>query len=274
MGLTPSKKPTREWLLLAGAMILVAAVAVPLWHWSGRGADETDFWSRFTAERLGRLLLGPEQIACYVCTVWAGFIILSRFAEVRRQRRAFDFDILPTEEGARLLPEDARPLIRKIDQVTARRGPTILATMTRMALSKFAVSGSATEASEVVRTQAEVEQNRMAASITTVHYLAWAIPALGFLGTVRGLAGGMSLAGLQDSDTQRFLDTATRQLAVAFDTTFVALALSLIVMYFLHAIQRAEEALVLDCQQYCQEHLVLRLYNPNAEMLEPAEQFR
>jgi hypothetical protein len=33
-------------------------------------------------------------------------------------------------------------------------------------------------------------------------------------------------------------------------------------MYFLHAVQRAEEMLVIDCQDYCQEHLLLRLYDP------------
>jgi biopolymer transport protein ExbB/TolQ len=137
--------------------------------------------------------------------------------------------------------------------------------MARLALNKFAVSRSAADASEVVRTQAEMEQGRMVTSIATVQYLAWAIPAIGFLGTVRGLAGGMSMASVQDGDTQRFLDQATRHLTIAFDCTFVALALSLVVMYFLHAIQRAEEALVLDCQQYCQEHLLLRLYDPKPE---------
>ena len=57
-------------------------------------------------------------------------------------------------------------------------------------------------------------------------------------------------------------------LAVAFDCTFVALALSLVLMFFLHAIQRHEETLVLDCQQFCQEHLVLRLYDPQPEHAE------
>jgi len=33
-------------------------------------------------------------------------------------------------------------------------------------------------------------------------------------------------------------------------------------MYFLYSVQRAEEMLVIDCQDYCQEHLLLRLYDP------------
>jgi biopolymer transport protein ExbB/TolQ len=269
MALTPSHKPTREWLLLVLAFLIVAALVAPLWQWSAHTLAEADYWSRWTPERVGRLLLGPEQIACYICAAWAGFIVFNHYAEVRRQRRAFHLDILPTDEGARILPEDARPLLRKIDQITGRKGPSILATMARLALGKFAVSHSATDASEIVRTQAEVEQGRLVTSIATVQYLAWAIPAIGFLGTVRGLAGGMSMAATGEESTQRFLDQATRHLTIAFDCTFVALALSLVVMYFLHAIQRHEEALVLDCQQFCQEHLVLRLYDPAPEQ-EPA----
>jgi hypothetical protein len=37
-----------------------------------------------------------------------------------------------------------------------------------------------------------------------------------------------------------------------------------VVMYFVHGVQSAEETLVTDAQQYCQEHLLLRLYDPSA----------
>ena len=74
-----------------------------------------------------------------------------------------------------------------------------------------------------------------------------------------------SLGGEPDYATQLCRRIADGDLTVAFDCTFVALALSLVVMYFLHTIQRDEESLVLDCQQYCQEHLVLRLYDPQPE---------
>src|SRR5262249_53777286 len=124
MALTPSQKPTREWLLLVVAFLLVAALVAPLWQWSGRAASEAEYWAKWTPERVGRLLIGPEQVACYCCAIWAGFIVLSRYAEVRRQRRAFHHDLLPTDEGARILPEDARPQPRKLDQITARHRPS------------------------------------------------------------------------------------------------------------------------------------------------------
>src|SRR5262245_5528789 len=95
MALTPSQRPTREWLLLVVAFGLIAALCVPLWQWSGQSEAQAGFFEKFRSpERLGRLLLGPEQIACYICAAWAGFIVWSRYAEVLRQRRAFHQEIL------------------------------------------------------------------------------------------------------------------------------------------------------------------------------------
>src|SRR5262249_37011242 len=70
------------------------------------------------------------------------------------------------------------------------------------------------------------------------------------------------MTGRVDEETQVFIDQATRHLTVAFDCTLVALALSLGVMFLVHSVQREEEALVIDCQQYCLEHLVNRIYEP------------
>jgi biopolymer transport protein ExbB/TolQ len=173
------------------------------------------------------------------------------------------------EEGARILPEDARPLQRKAEDASASSGPFILTNLIRLALGKYAVSRSSQDVSESVRTQAEVDQSRLATGMATVHYLAWAIPALGFLGTVRGLAMSLTMAGKVDQPIEDFLHQATQHLNVAFDCTLVALALSLPVMFLIHSVQRDEEALVIDCQQYCLEHLVNRLYDPGASQEEP-----
>jgi hypothetical protein len=257
MAFTRTQRPTREWFFLFLALVLVAAICVPLWQWSGRTGES--FLGSLTPERLGRLLLGPEQIACYCCFIWASFILLNRYLEVKRQRRAFKLDLLPTEEGVRILPEDGRPLLRKVEDVTNRRGPFILANMIRLALGKYAVSRSGQDVSETVRTQAEVDLGRFVSTMATVNYLAWALPALGFLGTVRGLSGALSMAGQIDDAT--FIEQVSKHLTVAFDCTLVALVLSVIMMFWLHRVQRDEESLVIDCRQYCLENLVNRLYD-------------
>ena len=258
MALNPSHRPTREWPLLLLALALVCALCIPLWQSSAARGDSGNDWSKWTPERISRLLLGPEQIASYCAFTWAAFILLGRYLEVRRQRRAFDLELLSTDVGVCILPEDARLLQRRVEQRAARGGPYILANMIRLALGKYAVSRSGRDVSETVRTQADVDLGRLVSSMATVHYLAWAIPAIGFLGTVRGLAQTMSV------DLSK-MEEAVRSLNVAFDCTLVALALSLLLMFPLHSIQREEEALVIDCQQYCLEHLISRLYEVSPE---------
>lgn len=270
MSVRASHRPAREWLLLVIAAGIVGGVVVPLWQLAGAGESRADFLARWTPDRVAKLLLGPEQVACYLCFVWAGLVLVSRYKEVLRQRAAFGLDLLPTEEGARILPEDARPLARKVDQVTGRGG-SILANMVRLGLGKYAVSRSGPDVAEVVRNQADIEYARLTASLGgLVSYLAWAIPAIGFIGTVRGLAGAFGLAGSGEADITAFTRQATDQLKIAFDCTLVALVLSIALMYLLHTVQRAEETLVIDCQEYCQEHLLLRLYDPKPEPAYPA----
>jgi biopolymer transport protein ExbB/TolQ len=257
MALPASSRPTREWPLLLLAVALVCAICIPVWQWTSGNQEESPL-VKWTPERLGRLFLGPEQIACYACFSWAGFILLGRYLEVLRQRRAFNLELLP--HGQCILVEDARDLQRRIDERVGGRGPFILANMLRLALGKYATSRNGRDVADLVRTQADVDQGRLVTSMATVHYLAWAIPSIGFLGTVRGLAGSLSLGGRTDQHITLFIKEATGHLNVAFDCTLIALALSLLLMFFLHTVQRDEEGLVIDCQQYCLEHLVSRLY--------------
>lgn len=269
MSTNSSQRSTREWPLLLLALAVVLGLCIPLYQATHENSG-LDLSAQFSSERLSHLLLGPEQIICYCCFLWAIFILFCRWMEIRRQRRAFTLNLLPTEEGTRILPEDARPLMRKTEQLSARGGPYILSGMIRMILGKYAVSRSSKDATETVTTQADIELGRLTSSMSTINYLAWAIPALGFVGTVRGL--GMSLAevkGVPGEDGLMIINLAPAisSLNFAFDTTLVALLLSMPLLFMIHSMQRDEEGLILDCQEYCLANLVARLYDLEAEHL-------
>jgi biopolymer transport protein ExbB/TolQ len=258
MSVRRSFKMLAEGPLLILALALVGAICVPLWQTMTANEQGRP---PFTVERLLRMLLGPEQIACYAAFAWAAFILLSRHLELRRQRKAFGLELLPIEEDARILPEDARLWQRRINRLSSPNGPFLLSHLLEAALSKFAITRSPQEAGDVIRSQVDVELGRLASSMATVNYLAWAIPALGFVGTVRGIGMALTLTANTDVELQQFMDITTRSLCVAFDTTLISLLLSLVLMFLLHGQQRGEEALVLDSQQYCLDHLLGRLYH-------------
>ena len=158
MAITPTQRHTHEWFLLILALAIVGAICVPLWQWSGRTEEEL---LNLTPQRLGRLLLGPEQIACYVCFAWASFILINRYMEVQRQRRAFKLDLLPTEEGVRILPEDSRPLLRKVEEINNRlRKIRFKATAGQHELTVTFLQRSFAESDERIRTVAGVKRCR------------------------------------------------------------------------------------------------------------------
>src|SRR5262245_34859870 len=126
-----SLRPTREWPLLILAVALVLAVCVPLYQYSLAGRnDDAPGLVKWTPERISRLLLGPEQIACYAAFTWAAFILLGRYREVRRQKQAFSLELLPP--GQCILADDARDLQRRLDDRVGHKGPFILAGMIRL----------------------------------------------------------------------------------------------------------------------------------------------
>ena len=99
----------------------------------------------------------------------------------------------------------------------------------------------------------------METELTIVRYIAWAIPSIGFLGTVRviGTALGQAYQAVSGD-----IVGVTQSLGVAFNSTFVALVVSILLMFLLHQLQLLQDRLVLDCQNYCDARLIRHMQVP------------
>ena len=253
-----NNKAIKELPRLMIALVLVGGISITLISYCvpGQFSFSSDKWNQ---QRLLKLLLGPEQILCYIAFTWALLILFAKKAEVLRQSEAFSLNLLSHDSSHRILPEDARLLQRKIADQAKEKGPFILSQLLETALNRFGITKSSSDVVDAVKMQSDVVIDRMITSMSTVNYLAWSLPAIGFLGTVRGLAGSLSMGGDTDKAIGSFIKEATSHLNVAFDCTLVALALSIVLMFFLQVIQKDEENLVLDCKQYCLDNLVAKL---------------
>ncbi len=89
-----------------------------------------------------------------------------------------------------------------------------------------------------------------------VRYIAWAIPSIGFIGTVRGIGEALSQA---HRAVQGDIVGVTSSLGVAFNSTFIALVISIVVMFCMHQLQLLQERQVLDIHNYCDQHLLRHL---------------
>ena len=96
----------------------------------------------------------------------------------------------------------------------------------------------------------------MESELSMIRYIAWAIPSVGFLGTVRGIGEAL---GEAHKAIEGNIFGVTKSLGVAFNSTLIALLLSLVLMFLVHHLQRLQERYVLDTEAYCEEQLTGRL---------------
>ena len=97
-------------------------------------------------------------------------------------------------------------------------------------------------------------------SLLVPRYISWAVPVLGFIGTVLGISlaadGIRSLIGSEAGLTglSSELGSAIAPLGIAFDTTLIALTLSLFLTLLLALVQRSEEHTISTVERQLREH--------------------
>ena len=95
---------------------------------------------------------------------------------------------------------------------------------------------------------------------STLRYITWLIPTLGFIGTVLGIMFALNYAGVpENAQRDDFLYEVTARLGVAFTTTLLALALSAVLVLFQSTLQAREEQGLNAAGQYCLDKLILKL---------------
>lgn len=89
---------------------------------------------------------------------------------------------------------------------------------------------------------ADRDADDLEGSYELVRNITWAIPILGFLGTVVGIT--IAIANITPEQLQDSLDQVVGGLAVAFDTTALALALSMVLVLGKFLVERAEKGVL------------------------------
>jgi biopolymer transport protein ExbB/TolQ len=202
------------------------------------------------------IIKDPEQQAAITLAIWALVLAAMRMREIRRQRQLLSSDLMRLPAGFVILPHDVREYSRKLEELPPQEANAVPPRVLRLALKRFGVTGNVQDASTTVHNVAESEGARLDAELAILRFCVWATPAIGFVGTVRGI--GIALQGAQlafEGDTT----AVTSGLGISFNSTLIALTLSIVLMYVLHEIQLAQERLVLDTEQYADEQVVSRM---------------
>ena len=194
-----------------------------------------------------------EQESCFILLIWALAIMGYKGRRAMHEQQLLDRRLLEIPEGTSVLPQDAREYSRSLEALPEKEQDYLLPRTLLSALQRFATTGSIQAVSDTIKESCEVESDRLDSELSMVRYIAWAIPSIGFIGTVRGIGDAL---GQAYKAVEGDISGVTVSLGVAFNSTFVALVLSIIIMFCLHQLQLSQGRLVLDCQRYADKRLL------------------
>ncbi|MCG8590798.1 MAG: MotA/TolQ/ExbB proton channel family protein [Proteobacteria bacterium] len=216
---------------------------------------------------LGELFAGRGWVPYGITwlSAWAAVMLLRKAWLIAGQHRALHSDWLPRSLADRITPDTARAFESYLARLEDAHPGSFGVRRVRGALSRFRVRPDVREVVDQLGQQAQADAQAVDASYTLVRVFVWAIPILGFIGTVLGI--GTAVAAFSDSVAaaidlevmKQSIGSVTTGLGVAFDTTLLALVMSLVIMFPASALQKSEEDLLAEVDAYCQQQLVRRL---------------
>lgn len=258
--------PERRLLLPSGrftnghplvALVLGIAITVGLYALAALWPDNP------LSQRFTQRGVVPYVIVVFTC--WAFAIIAVKWLKIRAQRRALAHPITPDAHDFTLSPITVDDVMREVHRVVDDPRRFVLANRVMIALANLRNMQRIGDVRDTLDAQADFDEALAESGYTLLRALIWAIPVLGFIGTVLGLSeavGAFSsvLAAASDIDQVKpALREVTTGLAVAFDTTLQGLVAAMAVHLLMTCVKRVEERFLDDCREYTQRQVVGRL---------------
>ena len=204
------------------------------------------------------ILKDYEQEICFILMLWGCFLITTNYREILKTKYLFSVDLLENnndEDDNDTLDVDS--IIERLDkQIPEDCLSSPLIRTLRSSLWRYAATRNVQNLSDAIESNLEALAIRQDSENTMIRYLIWAIPSIGFIGTVRGIGQALSQA---DQALAGDISGMTDSLGVAFNSTLVALLISIFLMFLFHQLQRLQDSQILDTQEYCEKYLLSRI---------------
>ncbi|MDB5349539.1 MAG: hypothetical protein JWN86_786 [Planctomycetota bacterium] len=196
---------------------------------------------------------------------WSLMILVVKGSKLRFQKRALGYQVVPTDPDFVLTPATVDEVTRRIYETADDPREFLLFNRILVSLSNLRNLGRISDVDDMLRAQAENDEAGIETSYSVLQGFVWAIPVLGFIGTVLGLSEAIGSFGAilsTSSDLAQIkpaLQKVTVGLAVAFETTLHGLVGAMIIQLWMTAMKVGEQTFLDNCGEYCLRHVVGKL---------------
>jgi biopolymer transport protein ExbB/TolQ len=205
------------------------------------------------------------QYATVFLSSWAVMILLIKSRKLAFQRRALEYAIAPRDADFVLSAANVDTVLDRMYEIVDEPKHFVVYNRIVVALANLRNLGRVGDVGEILKSQAESDEGASETSYSLVSGFIWAIPVLGFIGTVLGLSdaiGEFSTVLQQSEDIsgiKNSLQNVTSGLSTAFETTLVALVAALAIQLWLTFLKKSEQEFLDSCSEYCTNQVVNHL---------------
>lgn len=242
-----------------GVLSILLAIALSVAFYAALWTIRDSTFARMFLER------GAIPYAIVFFSMWSVAILFAKWRKLILQRAALRQSVLPDARDFVLSPTTVDEVLARLHAIADEPQRFVLLNRIQIALSNLRNLGRVTDVDEILRTQAEHDEAVMETSYSLLRGFVWAIPVLGFIGTVLGLSLAIGTFGeiLEQTDDMTQITSSLRGvtggLAIAFETTLEALVAALAIQLTVTVLHKKEEEFLDSCREYCQRHIVGRL---------------
>ncbi|MFH1862256.1 MAG: MotA/TolQ/ExbB proton channel family protein, partial [bacterium] len=188
------------------------------------------------------------------------------------KQKKFSFEKEAIQEGQRLIEEnfaERTPTYIWADAdrvrdefVSEKYGNSIIFNRIVRGLDRLRKTQSTNAFGEYFHTRSDIDAEELESGYTGIRYLIWLIPTLGFIGTVMGISlalqgfSGIIARAADFKAVRDALPEVTYYLATAFDTTFLALGLSVVAVFYMSYLLKREEQLLEQVDNLCFDGII------------------
>ena len=193
---------------------------------------------------------------------WAIGILYLKIQKLRHQKTALYLDVLPEEIGSVIDNQNVATFIDNLYGLPARLRDSMMVNRIRKGLELFEVRQNNGEVANMMGAQSNIDSARIGGSYSLLKVFLWAIPILGFIGTVMGLSSAIGSINLGTEDMGAIMSSigkVTSGLGTAFDTTLLGLVLAMLLNFPMNAVVKAEDDNLNNIDAFCNEILLPRL---------------
>ena len=241
------------------------------------------------SRHLGQLFVDRGVIPYFITlfTCWGFAVLVMKYVAVKRQLAIAEreLELIPLEIGLQVTADNVDQFRDHLAGLPFGEQQSILGRRIKGALEHFKHRNSVPEVQEYLSSQAEIDASGVDSGYTLLRAFIWAVPILGFIGTVMGISDAVSglsqtmpsaQAAAEDGPgaepfpadagqataggkLMQAMGVVTDGLSTAFDTTLVALVMAILLLFPTESLRKTEYGMLDRIEQFANESLLRRM---------------